>query len=154
MNKKMNLKFFVVMNLVANIPMSLAMAITGPIVSHQPVFTPNLLVNLILGFVLSVLINLLFPIPKISAAVPAMLKLKPESLAGRLVGNAVPAFIFIAIIGLVMNFYNVYIVAGVPGPVFLFAYIESFLPMYVVCYIVSFIFIPIAMKAAIVSSGT
>ena len=47
-----------------------------------------------------------------------------------------------------MNLYNVRKV-----PDFLFAFIGTFLPMYLVCFVVALIFMPIAVKAATAADG-
>lgn len=136
-------KFIVVFNLVANIPLAIAMSITAPILMGEKVLTLNLLVNIIIGFILACIINLVFPIQKISMGVPAKFKINPEGIAGRLVGNMVPCFIFVVIIGLVLTAYNVR-----QMPAIIFAFLGTFIPLYIACFIISMIFIPIAMKAA------
>lgn len=141
--QKPSVKFIVVFNLVQNIPMAIAMSVTAPLLVHQPVFTLNLLVNILIGFVLATLINLLIPIPKIAMGFPALFKINPEGIAGRIVGNIPVCFIFNFIIGLVLNLYNVRAV-----PDFLFAFLGTFIPMYLVLFVVALIFVPIATKAA------
>ena len=94
------------------------------------------------------LINLLIPIPKITAGFAALCRQDPESVPGRILGNIPACLIFVVVIGLVMNLYNVRKV-----PDFLFAFIGTFLPMYLVCFVVALIFMPIAVKAATAADG-
>lgn len=143
MNKP-SVKFLVVMNVVANLPMAIAMSVAAPLLSGQPIEMGNLLINVLIGFILACLINILLPIQKISKGFASLFKLNPESFAGNLVGNIPACLIFVVIIGLVLTYYNVRQV-----PVFLFAFAGTFLPLYVICFIVSMIFIPLALKAAI-----
>lgn len=145
---KPSAKFLTVFNLVLNLPMAIAMSVTAPIVVGQPVFTPNLIVNILIGFVMATAINLLLPIPKISAWFAGLFKQKPDSFLGGFLGNIPVCCIFVVIIGLVMNLYNVRKV-----PDFLFAFIGTFIPMYIVCFIVALIFMPIALKAAAAADG-
>ena len=44
--------------------------------------------------------------------------------------------------------YNVQVFAGAPFPAFIFAFLGTFIPMYILCYVVAMIFIPIAQGAA------
>lgn len=141
--EKPGIKFLAVFNLVLNLPMAAAMSMTAPLLMKLPVFTPNLAVNILIGFVMATLINLLLPIQAIAMGFPALFKVDPESLGGRFLGNIPVCAIFVVIIGLVMNFYNVRAV-----PDFLFAMIGTFIPMYLVCFVVAMIFMPIAAKLA------
>ncbi len=145
---KPGIKFLIVFNCVLNIPMAIAMSVTAPLLVGMPVFTPNLLINILIGFVLATLINLLIPIPKITAGFAALCRQDPESVPGRILGNIPACLIFVVVIGLVMNLYNVRKV-----PDFLFAFIGTFLPMYLVCFVVALIFMPIAVKAATAADG-
>lgn len=141
--EKPSAKFIIVMNVVMNLPMAIAMSATAPVLMGQPVFTLNLLVNILIGFVLACLINVVIPIQKLTMKFPALFKLNPESIGGRVVGNIPACLIFVVIIGLILTFYNVRQV-----PAFIFAFIGTFIPLYIVCFIVSMIFAPLAMKAA------
>lgn len=140
---KPSVKFLVVFNLVQNIPMAVAMSIAAPLLVNQPVFTLNLLVNILIGFVVATLINLLLPIQKIAMGFPGLFKVNPESIGGRLLGNIPVCLIFTVIVGLVMNLYNVR-----AFPAFLFAFLGTFVPMYLILFVVALIFVPIATKAA------
>ncbi len=140
---KPSVKFLVVFNLVQNIPMAVAMSIAAPLLVNQPVFTLNLLVNILIGFVVSTLVNLLLPIQKIAMGFPKLFKVNPEGVVGHLLGNIPVCLIFTVIVGLVMNLYNVRAV-----PAFLFAFLGTFIPMYLILFVVALIFVPIATKAA------
>ncbi len=148
---KPSLKFFVVFNLVMNIPLSTAMSIGGMVFSgnaDKMLTTPSLPINILVGFIVACIVNALIPIPLIAMGFPKLFKVDPESVPGRILGNIPIVFIFVVIIGLIMNFLNVQIFAGAPFPAFLFAFLGTFIPMYVLCFIVAMIFIPIAQGAA------
>lgn len=148
--EKPSLKFFVIFNLVMNIPLASAMSVGGMIFSGNAdkLMTPALLVNILLGFVFACIINALVPIPLIAMGFPGLFKIEPESVAGRILGNVPVVFIFVIIIGLIMNLVNVQIFGGAPFPAFLFAFIGTFIPMYILCFVVAMIFIPIAQGTA------
>ncbi|MCR5580072.1 MAG: hypothetical protein K6F66_00660 [Pseudobutyrivibrio sp.] len=152
---KPSLKFFIVFNLVMNIPLATAMSIGGMIFSGNAdkLLTPALLVNILIGFVLACIVNALFPIPVIAMKFPGIFKVDPESVPGRILGNVPVVAIFVVIIGLAMNFVNVQLFAGAPAPAFLFAFLGTFIPMYILCFIIAMIFIPIAQGAAAKADG-
>ena len=148
---KPSLKFFIVFNLVMNIPLATAMSIGGMIFSgnaDKMFTTPSLIVNILVGFVLACIVNALVPIPLIAMGFPKLFKVDPEAVPGRFLGNVPVVFIFVIIIGLAMNLLNVQIFAGAPFPAFIFAFLGTFIPMYILCYVVAMIFIPIAQGAA------
>lgn len=148
--EKPSLKFFIVFNLVMNIPLATAMSIGGMLFSGNAdkLFTPALLVNILLGFVFACIVNAALPIPLIAISFPKLFKIEPKSVPGRILGNVPVVFIFVIIIGLVMNFANVQVFGGAPFPAFIFAFLGTFIPMYVLCFVVAMIFIPIAQGAA------
>lgn len=152
---KPSLKFFIVFNLVMNIPMALGMSIGGMIFSGNAdkLMSPALLLNTVIGFAVAVVINMFVPIPLIAMGFPKLFKVDPESVPGRFLGNVPVVFIFVIIIGLIMNFVNVQIFAGAAFPAFLFAFIGTFIPMYVLCYVIAMIFIPIAQGTAAKADG-
>ncbi len=145
---KPGIKFLVVFNVVLNLPMATAMSVTAPLLMRMPVFTLNLAVNILIGFVMATLINLILPIQAIAMGFPGLFKVDPESFFGHFLGNIPVCAIFVVIIGLVMNLYNVRAV-----PDFLFAFIGTFVPMYLVCFVVAMIFMPIATKLAIAADS-
>ena len=148
---KPSLKFFIVFNLIMNIPMATAMSIGGMIFSgnaDKMFTTPSLIVNILVGFVIACIVNALVPIPLIAMGFPKLFKIDPESIPGRFLGNVPVVFIFVIIIGLAMNLLNVQIFAGAPFPAFIFAFLGTFIPMYILCFVVAMIFIPIAQGTA------
>jgi len=153
--EKPSLKYFIVFNLVMNIPLATAMSVGGMLLSGNAdkLATPALLVNILIGFVLACIVNAVFPIPVIAMKFPTLFKVNPESAGGRILGNVPVVLIFTLIIGLVMNFVNVQIFGGAPAPAFLFAFLGTLLPMYILCFVVAMIFIPIAQGAAAKATG-
>lgn len=143
MNKKPNFKQIATINLVNNIPMAIIMSTAAPLFSKMPIEPINWIMNVIIAFIIACIINLVVPIPLIANKFPTLFKLEPHKFPGRIVGNIPVALIFVLIIGLVLTYYNVRIV-----PVFIFAFLATFIPLYVICFIVSMITNPIAMKLA------
>lgn len=143
MNKKPSIRSIVIINLVNNIPMAIVMSLTAPLLMGIPLVFTNVMTNIIIAFILACIINLVIPIPPIATGFPKLFKLKPQSVGGRIIGNVPVCLIFVLIIGLLLNLYNVRQV-----PAFIFAFLGTFAPLYIVCFIVSMITTPIAMKLA------
>lgn len=143
MNEKPNFKQIAIINLVNNIPMALIMSTVAPIIGGQKIEINNWIINVLIAFVIACVINAVVPVPLIAKKFPTLFKLDPNKFAGRVVGNIPIAFIFVVIIGLVLTYYNVRLV-----PVFIFAFIATFIPLYLICFVVSMITNPIAMKLA------
>lgn len=143
MNEKPSFKQIAIINLVNNIPMALIMSTVAPIIGGQKIEINNWIINVLIAFVIACVINAVVPVSLIAKKFPTLFKLDPNKFAGRVVGNIPIAFIFVVIIGLVLTYYNVRLV-----PVFIFAFIATFIPLYLICFVVSMITNPIAMKLA------
>lgn len=141
MNQKPSFKQIAILNLVNNIPMAIIMSTVSPLIVGQPIEIKNWTMNVIIAFVIACIINAILPIPKIVKKTANIFKADENSFKGALLGNIPVAFIFVVIIGLILTYYNVRMV-----PVFIFAFLQTFLPLYVICFIVAMITNPIAMK--------
>lgn len=141
--QKPSAKWIIIFNVVLDLPMAIVMSISAALLSHQPVFTPNLIANILIGFCLAFLINVILPIMKIQEGFAKLFKLDPHSLPGTLVGSLPVCLIFTVGIGLPLTLYNVR-----QAPAFLFAFLGTFVPLYIILYIVAFIMTPVAMKVA------
>ena len=146
--EKPGIKFIVIFNTVLCLPLAIVMSVTATLLNGEPLLTPNLFMNVLIGFITSFAINLLVPIQLISAKFAGLFKLNPESLPGALVGGLPVCLIFTVVVGLVLTFYNVVIVAHQPVPVVIFAFLGTAIPLYCVLFVASQIFTPIALKAA------
>lgn len=141
MNQKPSFKQIAILNLVNNIPMAIIMSTASPLIAGQPIEIKNWTMNVIIAFVIACIINAVLPIPKIVKKTANIFKADENSFKGALLGNIPVAFIFVVIIGLILTYYNVRMV-----PVFIFAFLQTFLPLYVICFIVAMITNPVAMK--------
>lgn len=141
MNQKPSFKQIAILNLVNNIPMAIIMSTASPLIAGQPIEIKNWTMNVLIAFVIACIINAVLPIPKIVKKTANIFKADENSFKGALLGNIPVAFIFVVIIGLILTYYNVRMV-----PVFIFAFLQTFLPLYVICFIVAMITNPIAMK--------
>ena len=117
------------------------MSTASPLIAGQPIEIKNWTMNVLIAFVIACIINAVLPIHKIVKKTANIFKADENSFKGALLGNIPVAFIFVVIIGLILTYYNVRMV-----PVFIFAFLQTFLPLYVICFIVAMITNPIAMK--------
>ncbi|WP_455538913.1 hypothetical protein [Terrisporobacter sp.] len=143
MNQKPSFKQIAIINLVNNVPMAIIMSTIAPLLSGQPIVLNNWFMNVIIAFVIACIINMVIPVPLIAKRFPAVFKLDSEKFEGRVVGNIPVALIFVVIIGLALSYYNVRLV-----PVFIFAFLSTFLPLYLICFVISMITNPIAINLA------
>ena len=85
--QKPSAKWVIIFNIVLDLPMAIIMAISAALLSHQPlVLVPNLLSNIVIAFCLAFLINVILPIPLISAKFAGLFGIKPHTLGESLVG--------------------------------------------------------------------
>ncbi|MGL5436077.1 MAG: hypothetical protein ACRDBO_11845 [Lachnospiraceae bacterium] len=136
-------KQIAILNIVNNTPMAIVMSTVAPLLAGMPLMFSGWLTNVIIAFVIACIINLVIPVPLIAVKFPALFKLDPHSFIGRVVGTLLLAAIFVLIIGLLLNLYNVRVF-----PIFIFAFLDTFLPLYLVCFVVAMIFNPVADKLA------
>lgn len=145
--KKMELKKFIVMNLIVNLSVSVALTITTNYLLHET-FSMHSVKMIGISFVLACLINIIIPIPKLAHGVCKIFHVKDISLAGRLLSNFPICLIFVTVIGLFCTAINV------KNPNLVIpAFRSTFIAHYIVCYIVSFVVVPIATKVANVGNA-
>ena len=134
---------FAIINLVNNIPMAIVMSTAAPLLAGQGIHLPTVALNVVLAFILACVINVVLPIPAIAFGFPKAFKVDPQSLPGRIIGNIPVCLIFVVIIGLILTWFNIRLV-----PVFIFAFLATFPPLYLICFVISMITNPIAMGLA------
>lgn len=152
---KPSAKFLIVFNVVMNLPIAVALAVTATLMTGGPAAfgTAQPYLMCLLGFVIACIVAAVVPVNKINMGFPKLFKLDPEKIGGRLVANIPVALIFTAVILAVMIVLNVgpavhYAMGPMVG-----AFFGMLLPLTVVAYIVSMIFAPIAVKAAMSADG-
>lgn len=145
--QKPSMKWVIIFNVVLDLPMAIVMSVSAALLAHQPlVLVPNLLSNIVIGFVLAFLINVILPIPLISAKFAGLFHIKPHTLAENLVGSLPVCLIFTVGIGAPLTAFNL----GMAGQMNMFwqAFLGTFLPLYAILYVVAFIMTPIAATVA------
>ena len=153
--QKPSFKWFLIFNLILDLAMSVVMSITAPLLNKAPlVLFPDLVLNIVIGFVLAFLINLIVPIPKVSTGFAGLFGIRPHTLAENLVGGIPVCLIFTAGISFPMTAFNLFLASRkTPELTFSFqvvsgSFLRTFLPLFGIMYVVSFIMIPVAATCA------
>jgi len=153
--QKPSFKWVLIFNIVLDLPMAIVMSISATLLNKAPLlFFPNLLSNIAIGFILAFLINVILPIPLISAGFAGLFRIKPHTIAENLVGGLPVCLIFTFGIGLPLSAFNLFVASkNVPGVEFNFpavwgSFMATFIPLYIILYIVAFIMTPIAATCA------
>lgn len=147
---KPGLGFLVAFNLTENLPLAIVMSLAAPLLSGQPIVPASFALNVLVAFVIATLLNLILPVQKMSVAVPSALHLDPHGIAGLLVGNVIPALIFVVVIGVSLTALNVipHLPPEAPAAAAVLGeFAATALPLYALCFVVSLIMTPIALKA-------
>lgn len=128
---------------VMNVFMSVAMSFTADIKNGS--VSARTLLMIAVGFIVGMVLSFIIPFGKISAMSCRAFGIDGNRIAGNLVGNIVPAFINIVIIGAVMTAVNVS-----PFKLGMKIYIEAFFSVFpiqlIVGYIVACIANPISLS--------
>ncbi len=140
-------KWIIIVDLIMSIVMAVIMSISGTLLAHQKiVLYPNLVMNILISFVIAFLVTTILPVPKISVAFAGLFRIKPHTLAEKLVGNIPVSLILTAVMGAAMIYYNLYMAHHTE--MFPRAFLGTFLPQFVIVYVVTFIMTPIAAAIA------
>ncbi|MDM8212446.1 hypothetical protein QUW13_00980 [Enterococcus hirae] len=133
----------IILNVVNNLPLAIAITTVAPALADIKIGLTGWLINVAIAFVVACLVNFVFPIPMIAERFPRIFHLDPKKFSGRLVANLPINLLFVLTIGLISNLYNVR-----AFPDFVFAFLATFLPIYVITFVLSMITNPIAQKLA------
>ncbi len=105
--------------------------------------------NCVVAYISATIVGLGIPSVPLGMAFARKCGTKEGTLPFALLLNLIVNTVFTLFLSIVMTFVNVYLLAGAPLPAVFFGVIENFIPIWIVCYIVSFISSPICQKLAI-----
>ena len=144
-----------IFNIILDLPIAVIVAIAMTLLNRQPiVFFPNLLSDIAIGFLLMFFINIILPIPVISAKFAGLFRIKPHTIAESLVDGTPVSVIYTVGISLPLAAFNLFMASrNAPEQAFSFhavwgSFIGTFLPLCAIVYVVAFIMTPIAATAA------
>lgn len=137
MNK--SLKYRVVNTLIMNIPVAFAIAITAQLLSIHKVVLPLLVVNFALAYVISFCVGMLIPAVSWGIAFAGKCKAEPGTLPFGLCVNLIVNLVYVVINSLILTYFNVIILGKAPMIAYFIGIVSTFVPIYIVGYIVSFL---------------
>ncbi len=150
---EMSKKCKVIYTLLMNIPVALAIAITAQLLAIGKIVVGLLLVNFALAYVISFVVGMLIPVGKLGVKFAFACKAKPDTLVFGLLVNVVVNLIYVVVNCLILTYFNVVILGHAPIIAYFMGIVTTFVPIYIVGYIVSFIWNRPAEKIAHSISG-
>lgn len=135
----MNTKFEVINTVIMNIPMCGAICIAAQLLGTGHIVPSLTLINFALASVVSFLVGMYLPLVPAGLAFANFFKAEPDSLPFGLLVNVVVNGGYVVINSIVLTIFNVGILGGAPLIACFFAMMGTFVPLYAVGYVVSFL---------------
>lgn len=135
----MSTKCKAIYTLIMNIPIALAIALTAQLLATHTVVIPLLLLNFALAYVISFLVGMFIPVVKWGMGFAAVCKTKPGSLPFGLCINVIVNLVYVLVNSILLTYFNVIILGHAPIIAFVMGLVTTFVPIYIVGYIVSFL---------------
>ncbi|MCI9124167.1 MAG: hypothetical protein HFH35_08830 [Eubacterium sp.] len=105
--------------------------------------------NCVVAYISATIIGLGIPSVPLGMAFARKFGAKEGTLPFALLLNLVVNTVYTLFLSIIMTFVNVYLLAGAPLPAVLFGVLENFIPIWIVCYIISLISAPVCQNLAI-----
>ena len=137
MNK--SFKWRAVNALIMNIPIALAIALTAQLLAIHTVIPQLLIINFLIAYAISFVIGVTIPAVKWGIGFAGVCKAKPDTLPFGLCINAVVNLVYVVINCLILTYFNVCILNHAPIIAYFIGMATTFIPIYIVGYIVSFL---------------
>ena len=136
MSRKCNAIFV----LLVNLPVAIAIAITAQLLAVGKIIFPLLAINFPIAYGIAFLIGMFLPAPKWGVAFAMKCKAQPDTLKFGLLVNVVVNMVYVVILVTLLTFFNVVILNHGPIIGFVMGVLTSFIPIYLVGFVVSFLF--------------
>lgn len=133
------MKYRVVNTLIMNIPIAASIALAAQLLATQTVVLNLFLLNFFLAYVISFFVGMLIPCVKLGVGFAFACKAKPDTLPFGLCVNVIVNLIYVVINCILLTYFNVCILNKAPVIAFFFGMISTFIPIYIVGYVVSFL---------------
>jgi hypothetical protein len=122
-----------------NIPIAFAISLAAQLIAIHTVVPKLLLINFLLAYAISFMIGMFLPAVPWGLAFAKGCKAQPETLKFGLLVNVVVNFVYVLINALILTFFNVVLLNHAPIVAYFIALVSTFIPLYIVGYIVSFL---------------
>lgn len=132
-------KYRAVNALIINIPIALSICITAQLLATHTIVPMLLLINFVIAYAVSFIVGVCVPAVPWGLAFATKCKAKPDSLPFGLLVNAIVNLVYVVANSLVLSYFNICIMGKAPFIAYLIGMAATFVPIYIVGYIVSFL---------------
>lgn len=136
---EMSKKCKVIYTLIMNVPVALAIALTAQLLAIGTVKINLLLINFCLAYIISFAIGMLLPAAKWGVSFATVCKAKPDTIQFGLLINVIVNLVYVLINCLILTYFNVVLLGHAPMIAYFMGMVTTFIPIYIVGYIVSFL---------------
>ncbi|MCF0132800.1 MAG: hypothetical protein HUJ72_02930 [Blautia sp.] len=135
----MSNKCKVIYTLLMNIPIALSISLTAQLLATSTVVVKLLLINFCLAYIISFIVGMCLPVAKWGVGFALKCKAKPDTLKFGLLVNAVINLVYVVVNCLILTYFNVIILGHAPIIAYFIGMATTFIPIYIVGFIVSFL---------------
>lgn len=132
-------KWRVVNTLLMNIPIAATIAVAAQFLAIHTFILPLFCINFAMAYVLSFVVGMCVPAVKWGIGFAMACKAEPNTLKFGLCMNAIVNFVYVLANEIVLSYFNIVVLNHAPMIAVLFGILETFIPIYIVGYIVSFL---------------
>ncbi|MGN0466332.1 MAG: hypothetical protein ACI4F9_08290 [Lachnospiraceae bacterium] len=137
MNK--SLKFRAINALIMNIPVAASISLTAQLLAIHTIVPSLFFINFGIAYIISFFVGICLPLVQWGVAFAMKCNTKPETLPFGLCINAVVNLGYVLINCLILTYFNVCILGHAPIIAYFIGMATTFVPIYIVGYIVSFL---------------
>ena len=137
---EMSNKCKVIYTLIMNVPIALSISLAAQLLGTGKVDVKLLLINFCLAYMISFVVGMCIPVVKWGVGFAMACKAKPDSLPFGLLVNVIVNLVYVVVNCVILTWFNVCFLGKQPVfPVYFIAIAMTFVPLYIVGYIVSFL---------------
>ena len=132
-------KYRAVNALIMNIPIALSISLTAQLLAIHTVIPKLLGINFLIAYVISFIIGVTVPAVKWGISFALACKTKPDTLPFGLCINVIVNLVYVVVNCLILSYFNICILEKAPIIAYFIGMATTFIPIYLVGYIVSFL---------------
>lgn len=132
-------KYRAVNALIMNIPIALSISLTAQLLAIHAVIPKLLGINFLIAYVISFIVGVTVPAVKWGISFALACKTKPDTLPFGLCINVIVNLVYVVVNCLILSYFNICILEKAPIIAYFIGMATTFIPIYLVGYIVSFL---------------
>ena len=125
--------------LITNIPIAFAISLAAQLIATRTVVPKLLLINFTLAYIISFFVGMFIPAVPWGLKFASACKAKRDTLPFGLLVNVIVNLVYVVVNCIFLTYFNVVILSHAPVVAYFFAMISTFIPIYLVGYVVSFL---------------